>query len=41
MHTFERSAAEIIRALIAQATPEDFPTNWQVALGEHRQEKHT
>ena len=30
MHTFERSAAEIIRQLIAQATPEDFPSGRQM-----------
>jgi predicted transcriptional regulator len=41
MHTFDRSAAEIIRALIAQATPEDFPTSWRVAVAAHRQERNT
>ena len=28
--TFQRSAAEVIRQLIAQATPEDFPSSWQI-----------
>ena len=28
--TFDRSAAEVIRQLIAQATPEDFPSSWQI-----------
>jgi hypothetical protein len=36
MHTFDRSAAEIIRALIAQATPEDFPQSWHMAVSERR-----
>jgi hypothetical protein len=34
--TFDRSAAEIIRQLIAQATPEDFPPSWHVAAMERR-----
>lgn len=34
--TFGRSAAEIIRQLIAQATPEDFPQSWRLAAAEHR-----
>jgi hypothetical protein len=29
--TFHRSAAEIIRQLIAQASPEDFPSSWHMA----------
>jgi hypothetical protein len=28
--TFGRSAAEIIRQLLTQATPEDFPSSWQI-----------
>jgi predicted DNA-binding protein len=32
--TFDRSAAEIIRQLIAQATPEDFPSSWHLAVKE-------
>jgi hypothetical protein len=28
MQTFDRSAAELIRQLIAQATPKDFPSSW-------------
>jgi hypothetical protein len=28
--TFDHSAAEIIRQLIAQATSEDFPSSWQI-----------
>jgi len=31
MHTFDRPAAAIIRALITQAMPEDFPQSWQIA----------
>ena len=34
---FKKSSAEIIRQLIAQATPEAFPTSWRLAVGEHRQ----
>jgi hypothetical protein len=34
--TFQCSAAEVIRQLIAQATPEDFPQSWHLALDEHR-----
>jgi predicted transcriptional regulator len=30
--TFHRSAAEVIRQLIAQARPEDFPPSWQLAV---------
>jgi predicted transcriptional regulator len=33
-HTFGRSAAEVIRQLIAQATPEDFPLDWHLAAAE-------
>jgi hypothetical protein len=36
MYTFERSAAAIIRELIAQATPEDFPQSWHMAGSERR-----
>ena len=32
--TFQRPAAEIIRQLIAQARPEDFPPSWQLAVQE-------
>jgi predicted transcriptional regulator len=38
MHTFHRPAAEIIRQLIAQARPEEFPESWHLAVREHRQE---
>jgi hypothetical protein len=34
--TFHRSAAEVIRELIAQAAPEDFPLSWQMAVLERR-----
>lgn len=37
MQTFNRSAAEIIRQLITQAAPEDFPQSWYLAVQEHRQ----
>jgi predicted transcriptional regulator len=37
MQTFDRSAAEIIRQLIAQARPEEFPPSWQLAVDEQRQ----
>jgi hypothetical protein len=37
MQTFHRSAAEVIRQLIAQAAPEDFPQSWHLAVAEHRQ----
>jgi len=33
---FEMSAAEIIRHLIAQATPEDFPRSWHMRAAERR-----
>jgi predicted DNA-binding protein len=35
-HTFGRSAAEVIRQLIAQATSEDFPESWHLAVNERR-----
>jgi hypothetical protein len=35
--TFDRSAAEIIRQLILQARPEDFPQSWRLAVEERRQ----
>ena len=31
---FAKPQAEIIRQLIAQATPEDFPESWQIAVAE-------
>jgi predicted transcriptional regulator len=31
---FHRSAAEVIRQLVAQARPEDFPESWQLAVEE-------
>jgi hypothetical protein len=34
--TFHRSAAEVIRQLIAQATPEVFPQTWHLAVEERR-----
>lgn len=33
---FDRSAADIIRQLIAQASPEDFPQSWRMAANERR-----
>jgi hypothetical protein len=33
---FDTSAAEVIRQLIAQATPEDFPQSWRLAAAAHR-----
>jgi predicted transcriptional regulator len=33
---FGRSAAEVIRQLIAQASPVDFPPSWQVRAGDDR-----
>jgi predicted DNA-binding protein len=33
---FDTSAAEMIRHLIAQANPEDFPTSWQLRAAERR-----
>ena len=38
MQTFDRSAAEILRQLMAQAGPEDCPRSWHVSVGEPRQE---
>jgi predicted transcriptional regulator len=38
-HTFGRSAAEVIRQLVAQANPEDFPQSWQLAVEERRQRR--
>ena len=38
MHTFHRPAAEIIRQLVAQAQPEEFPESWYLAVREHQQE---
>jgi predicted DNA-binding protein len=35
-HTFGRSAAEVIRQLITQAQPEDFPRSWHLAVNERR-----
>ena len=37
MPPFQRSAAEVIHQLIAQAKPEDFSESWHLAVGEHRQ----
>jgi hypothetical protein len=34
MHTLHRSAAEIIRQRITQATREDVPQRWHMAIGE-------
>jgi hypothetical protein len=39
MQTFDRSAAEIIRQLIAQAIPEAFPPSWHLAVEERRPRK--
>ncbi len=33
---FGASKAEVIRHLIAQAKPEDFPKSWHVRAAEHR-----
>jgi hypothetical protein len=33
---FDTSAAEVIRQLIAQATPEDFPPSWQARVRDDR-----
>jgi predicted DNA-binding protein len=35
-HTFNRPAAEVIRQLIAQVRPEDFPPSWHMAAMERR-----
>jgi predicted transcriptional regulator len=32
---FDRPAAEVLRHLIAQATPEDFPKSWRLAAAAH------
>jgi len=34
--TFHRSAGEVIRQLIAQATPQAFPPSWHLGVEEHR-----
>jgi predicted transcriptional regulator len=34
--TFDCSAAEVLRHLIAQATPQDFPQSWRLAAAAHR-----
>ena len=34
--TFERPAAEVIRQLVLQAAPEDFPQSWHLAVAERR-----
>jgi predicted transcriptional regulator len=34
---FNRSAAEVIRQLIVQARPEEFPKSWQLAVDEQHQ----
>jgi predicted transcriptional regulator len=34
--TFDRSAAEVLRHLIAQATSEDFPQRWRLVVAAHR-----
>jgi predicted transcriptional regulator len=34
--TFHRSAADVIRQLVTQAKPEDFPWSWRLAADEHR-----
>jgi hypothetical protein len=36
MQTFNRSAAEIIRQLMLQAKPQQFPKSWQLAAAERR-----
>jgi predicted DNA-binding protein len=36
---FERSAAEIIRQLLAQATPDAFPANWHLRVAERHKEQ--
>jgi hypothetical protein len=38
MQAFGHSAAEVIRQLMAQARPEDFPRNWHLTVGEQPQE---
>jgi predicted transcriptional regulator len=39
MQTFHRTAAEVIRQLIAQAAPEDFSLSWHLAVDEQRQRR--
>jgi hypothetical protein len=36
MHAFDWSSAEVMRQLIVQAQPEDFPESWQRAVRERR-----
>jgi predicted transcriptional regulator len=36
---FDRSAADIIRQLIAQATTKTFPHSWQLAAEERQQQR--
>jgi len=36
MQAFDCSAAEVIRQLIVQAQPEDFPESWHLAVRERR-----
>jgi hypothetical protein len=36
-HTFDRPAAEVIRQLIMQARPEEFPESWHLAADARRQ----
>jgi predicted transcriptional regulator len=36
MHAFHRPAAEVIRQLVAQARPEEFPLSWHLAVEERR-----
>jgi hypothetical protein len=38
-HHFQQSHAEVIRQLIAQARPEDFPQSWRRAVGHDREEE--
>jgi hypothetical protein len=37
--TFHRPAADVIRQLIVQAQPEDFPQSWPLAVEERRAHK--
>jgi hypothetical protein len=37
--TFHRSAAEVIRQLITQARPGNFPQSWQMAVDKQRQDE--
>jgi hypothetical protein len=36
MQTFDRSAADVICQLTAQANPENFPRSWRLAVEERR-----